>query len=65
MRGSERTPGVRVGMRWWDQAGINMSGAREAATAAAESMGEKSNGGDAKEDYRYGATVTSTCRNFN
>ena len=28
---SERAPGVRVGMRWWDQAVINMAGARKAA----------------------------------
>ena len=33
--GSERALGARAGIRWWDQAGINMAGARE-ATAAAE-----------------------------
>ena len=30
---SERSPGMRVGMRWWEQAGINLSGVREAAAA--------------------------------
>ena len=34
--GSEMALGVRVGMQWWEQAGINMVGAREAAAAAAE-----------------------------
>ena len=28
---SERAPGARVGMQWWDQEGINMAGARKAA----------------------------------
>ena len=29
--GSERAPGLRVGMRWWEQAGINLVGARKVA----------------------------------
>ena len=29
--GSERAPGSRVGMRWWEQASINLAGAREEA----------------------------------
>ena len=33
---SERAPGARVGMRWWEQAGIDLAGAREAAAATAE-----------------------------
>ena len=27
--GSERAPGVRLGMQWWEQAGINLAGARK------------------------------------
>ena len=34
--GSGSAPGARVGMRWWEQAGIDLEGAREAAEAAAE-----------------------------
>ena len=30
---SEKAPGAQVGMRWWEKAGINMVGAREAAAA--------------------------------
>ena len=37
--GSERALGARVGMRWWEQAGLNLVGAREAAEAAAERDG--------------------------
>ena len=37
--GSERAPGAWVGMRWWEQAGINITGAREAAAVAAEKDG--------------------------
>ena len=37
--GSERALGARVGMRWWEQAGFNLVGAREAAEAAAERDG--------------------------
>ena len=33
--GSERAPGAWVGMQWWYKSGINMAGAREAATSAA------------------------------
>ena len=32
-----RTPGVQVGERWWDQAGINLTGERETVTAVEES----------------------------
>ena len=31
--GSERAPGARVGMWWWDQAGINLTGSRKAVAA--------------------------------
>ena len=34
--GSERAPGARVGIRWWDQEDINLAGAREEAAAEAE-----------------------------
>ena len=34
--GSERAPGERVGMRGWEQTGIDLTGVREVATAAAE-----------------------------
>ena len=34
--GSERAPGARAGIKCWEQAGINLSGAREAAGAVAE-----------------------------
>ena len=34
--GSEREPSVWVGMRFWEKAGINLLGEREAAAAAAE-----------------------------
>ena len=37
--GSERAPGERAGMRWWDQAGINLEGEREASAAVAEKDG--------------------------
>ena len=30
---SKRAPGVRVRMRWWEQAGLNLEGARKAAEA--------------------------------
>ena len=33
--GTERAPGARVWIRWWDQSGTNMSGAREAAGVGA------------------------------
>ena len=39
-------PGLQVGMRWWEQVGINLEGAREAAAAAAEK--------DAGEKWRRG-----------
>ena len=34
--GSERYPGVRVGMRWWEQVVIDLTGAQEAAVTTAE-----------------------------
>ena len=37
--GSERDPGAWVGMRWWEQAGIDLAGAQEAAAAVAEEEG--------------------------
>ena len=33
---AERKQGARVGMWWWEQAGIDLAGARETAVAAAE-----------------------------
>ena len=39
--GSERAPGARVGMWWWEQATIDLAGAREVAAATA-----KGDGGD-------------------
>ena len=35
--GLEKALEARVGMRWWDQAGIDLAGALEAAAAVAES----------------------------
>ena len=32
----EKNQGVRVGMWWWDQVGINLAGARETEVMAAE-----------------------------
>ena len=32
--GSERSLGERVGIRWWEQTGINMAGKREATEEA-------------------------------
>ena len=34
--GSERAPGARVRMCWWEQSGINLAGAWGAASEAAE-----------------------------
>ena len=36
---TERTPGVRVGMRWWEQVGIDLEGERETAEAEADGDG--------------------------
>ena len=33
--GSESASGVQLGIQWWEQAGINMAGSREAAAVAA------------------------------
>ena len=37
--GSERAPGARVGMRWLEQAKIDLAEAREASAAAEEGEG--------------------------
>ena len=37
--GSERDPGARVGMRWWEQEVIDLAGAREATVAVAKEEG--------------------------
>ena len=34
--GSERAQGAQVGMQWWEQVGIEMTGAREAEVKTAE-----------------------------
>ena len=39
--GSERAPGERVGMRWREQAGIELAGAQEAAAASGGDEGEE------------------------
>ena len=39
---TERTPGSRVGMRWWDQAGLDLAGEREMAATEADGNGMKS-----------------------
>ena len=36
---SERYPGVRFRMRWWEQEGIDLSGEREEAAAVVEEEG--------------------------
>ena len=33
---TEITPGERVGMQWWEQAGIDLTGSRERADTAAD-----------------------------
>ena len=33
-KAAERKQGAHVGMRWWEQAGIDLARARETATAA-------------------------------
>ena len=35
------TQGAQVGMRLWEQAGIDLSGARDTTTAAAEADGDE------------------------
>ena len=37
--GSERAPGGRVGMRWWEQEGIDPAGDQEAEEAVAGEEG--------------------------
>ena len=44
---TERAQGARVGMKWWEQVGINMSRARD--MAAAEEADE-----DGMEEYNRG-----------
>ena len=34
--GTDRKPGARVGMWWWDQEDINLTGTRDQAAAEAE-----------------------------
>ena len=33
---TEKTPGARVGIRWWEQAGIDPTGSRERAAIGAD-----------------------------
>ena len=35
----ERNQGAQVGMRWWEQAGIDLAGARETWVAVADKDG--------------------------
>ena len=35
---TERTPGARVGMRWWEKAGLDLEGAKETAVTEADGM---------------------------
>ena len=37
--GLERYPGEQVGMQWWEQVGLDLAGAREAAAATDEGDG--------------------------
>ena len=37
----ERAPGSQVGMWWWEQEDINLTGSREAAAAEAEAESEE------------------------
>ena len=37
--GTERVPGAQVGLRWWEQVGIDLAGAQEAKAATAEGDG--------------------------
>ena len=37
--GSERVPGEQLDMWWWEQVGIDLAGAREAAAETAEGDG--------------------------
>ena len=56
---------MRVGMQWWEQAGINLAGAREAAAAAVEKYGGEELRGGIKEDSWYKAPENSTSIKFN
>ena len=33
---TERTPGALVGMRWWDQAGIDLTGSKKRESSATD-----------------------------
>ena len=55
--GSERSLGAKVGMRWWEQVGIDLTGARGAAEAKAEGDGWEELRREVKEDSRVGAKV--------
>ena len=37
---TERTPGARVGVWWWEQAGFDLAGARETTESAEEADGD-------------------------
>ena len=41
---TERTPRARVGMRWWDKLGIDLTWARERVTAAEDVDADKEGG---------------------
>ena len=55
--GSERAPGVQVEMQWWEQVGIDLEGAREAAAATEEGGGGEEGWREGKENSRGGAKV--------
>ena len=40
--GLERAPGARVGMRWWEQEGLDLAGVREQSVAAEDGEEEGS-----------------------
>ena len=53
---TERRPGARVPMRWWEQIGIDWKGAREKAEATEEASEPELTGRDSesKDDTPYG-----------
>ena len=56
--GSERAPGARVRMQWWEQEGIHLVGAWEAAAMVAEEEGgEEWCGGNKEKDSWTKATA--------
>ena len=48
---SERVPEVRVGMRWWEQVGLDLEGAQE-AEAEAEAVAAEGGG---EEEWKRGS----------